>query len=534
MKNFTTYLLLFIAIQFSSAQFYGPNDFRISDAGGFGSTITEVDFPDLAYNFTIQNYLVVWDSDDTDQNGVVNNNNQIIGRFTDLNGNIQGNDILISSLNLGNNQRRNLHPRITFNTTDNNYLVVYQGDFNSNKTEAYGVIVNQDGTLNTTDFRISFTAANEDGRSPAIAYNPNLNEYLAIFISRILSTSTTPARVEITGQRISNTGVLLGNAFDITNSITAGAQTNGSIPDIIFNPLSNEYLVTYVTSPITNEEEAYATIVSQTGVVGNTVRLSNRGAIDNSGFVNKSVRAAHSIIDNSYLFVYEADNSTAGEYDVFGVIYDAAMNLLVPEFEISQVGGSDTRLDAVIPHVEWLPADNMFYVVFQANPFFSDRNEREIFMRSVSSTGTVGANLLRVSEAPVAAAGSATQPRIVSNGDGALLTVYKAEDTSTQSMMVNGEFEIYGQFYGTATFNEAEQELTAINLYPNPALNEIYITGLDHIFSFSVYDAIGKQVFKKQNHSSDQPISITDFSKGLYFIEIELAERKEVIKFIKE
>lgn len=262
--------------------------------------------------------------------------------------------------------------------------------------------------------------------------------------------------------------------------------------------------------------------------------MCNRGAIDNSGFANKSVRAAHSNIDNSYLFVYEADNSTAGEYDVFGVIYDATMNLLVPEFEISQVGNSDTRLDAVIPHVEWLPADNMFYVVFQANPFFSDRNEREIFMRSVSSTGTVGTNLLRVSEAPVAAAGSATQPRIVSNGDGALLTVYKAEDTSTQSMMVNGEFEIYGQFYGTATFNEAEQELTAINLYPNPALNEIYITGLDHIFSFSVYDAIGKQVFKKQNHSSDQPISITDFSKGLYFIEIELAERKEVIKFIKE
>ena len=523
----------------ANAQFYGPDDFRISDAGGFGNNLIEVDFPDMAYNTVSQNYLVVWESDDIDQVGVVDNNIQIIGRFVDLNGNVQGNDFLISSLSLGQSMLTNTRPRVSYNSTNNNYLVVYEGEFNNGEREIFGVIVDANGVITTPDFRITTRGASgvttTSSRSPGLTYNPTLNEYLVVYVYIVEATSTTPATVEIEGQRLSSTGALLGTTISITDS-TTGAQTNSSIPDVIFNSQTNEYVVTYSASPLPLEEEAYVTIVSQSGTVGTTTRLSNRGSIDNLSFAFKYVRAAWDELNNQYLFVYDADNTTNGEIDVFGVIYDSTMSLVVPEFEISMVAGTSTRHDAVSPDVEWLPGDNNYYVVFRANPFFTNRNEVEIFMRSVSNVGAVGTNLLRVSSAPIDEAGSARFPRILSNGNSALLTVYAAEDTSPASMMVDREYEVYGQFYGSPTLSVASSDDQLLSVFPNPVESKLFIDrNGETLLSFSIFNVMGKEVSAaKINESSIQTIDLSELSAGLYFLNIITDSHSEVHKILKK
>jgi hypothetical protein len=532
------YLLIFLCAT-ANAQFYGPDDFRISDAGGFGNNLIEVDFPDLAYNSSNQNYLVVWESDDTDQIGVVDNNTQIIGRFVDLNGVIQGNDFLISSLSLGQSMLTNTHPRVSYNSNNNTFLVVYEGEFNNGEREIFGVIVDANGVIITPDFRITTRGASgvttTSSRYPGITYNPTLNEYLVVYVFIIEATSTRPAMVEIEGQRLSSTGALLGSTIPITDS-TSGAQTNSSIPDVIFNSQTNEYVVTYSASPLLLEEDAYVTIVSQNGTVGTTTRLSNRGSIDNLSFASKYVRAAWDKLNNQYLFVYDADNSTNGEIDVFGVIYDSTMSLVVPEFEISMVAGSSTRHDAVSPDVEWLPGDNNYYVVFRANPFFTNRNEVEIFMRSVSNVGVVGSNLLRVSSAPVDEAGSARFPRVLGNGNSALLTVYAAEDTSPSSMMVDREYEVYGQFYGSPTLSVTSINNQLLSVYPNPVKNRLNIDGNDETFlSIHLYDVMGKNVFSKITDTTDlQSIDFSYVPQGLYFLKVTTTRSTETFKVYKK
>ncbi|PQJ14289.1 T9SS type A sorting domain-containing protein [Nonlabens tegetincola] len=535
MKTF--YILLFTTF-ICQAQFYGPDDFRISDAGGFGNTTPSVDFPDIAYNSNNHTYLAVWESADTDFNGVVANNSQIIGRFIDLNGNVLGNDILISSLNLGQAPLENRFPRVAFNSSNNTFLVVYQGQLNANKSEIYGVVLDQNGSIISSDYRITNSGSSGnssiDARTPALVYNSLLNEYFMTYIMVSQATSTANGSLELYGQRLNQNGLQTGTSFPITNSAN-GIQTNGSIPDVIFNPNAREYAVTYVASPINNQEEAFVTIVSENGNLVNQYRLSNRGSINSNSFGNKWVRAAYSTTDNRYIFVYEADNSRAGEIDVFGVIYDDSMNILVPEFEISQVGAQSTRHFAAAADVDWNPNDNTFYVVFNANPFFSNRFEREIFMRTVTTTGVTGNSLLRVSAAPVNADGSAFLPRIVSNGQAALLIVYKAEDTSSGSMMVNQEYEVYGQLYGSSTLSLDPNQQSQIEFYPNPSKDFIFIEGNGDVEkSVTISSLSGTQLL--QHHEINQnltKIDISNLATGVYFLTVTSNNDIITWKFIK-
>ncbi|ARN78997.1 hypothetical protein BST97_13920 [Nonlabens spongiae] len=532
MKHLYLICLVLFNVSVINAQFYGPDDFRISDAGGSGSTNSTVEFPDVDYGFSNQQFLAVWSSDDTDQPGVIDNDKQILGRFIDLSGNLIGSDFLISSLNLGNTSE-NEFPRVAYNSSDDNFMVVYQGEPTNGEDEIYGVVLDPNGMVVSADFRITDfggSSSSRDIRTPGIAYNPNLNEFLVVFITSDFLSS--PTVVDIEGQRVGPTGNLIGNRFSVSSINTA--EVNGSIPDVIFNNDTNEYVVTYVASPISNQEGPYATIVAQDGQVGSTTALSTRGSISPSSFGNRWVRAAHNPVDHTLLFVFDMDNSRSGEIDVIGAIYDNAMNILVPEFDISRVGNSDTRYDAATPDVTWLPSDNLFYVVYRANPFLSNRSEREIFMNSVSSTGSLG-NRLQVSSAPIDEEGNAKLPRVVSNGDGALLTVYEAEDTSTTNMMVNGEYEIFGQLYGTPTLSSEIEEMIDFIIYPNPAEDYIYLTGLTkNLKEIKIINELGQTVLKESlDFEVMNQLNIGNLTSGIYFLEAMTPSGSVVFKFVK-
>lgn len=157
-------------------------------------------------------------------------------------------------------------------------------------------------------------------------------------------------------------------------------------------------------------------------------------------------------------------------------------------------------------------------------------------MRSVTNAGVIGANLLRVSSAPVDEAGSARFPRILSNGNSALLTVYAAEDTSPASMMVDREYEIYGQFYGSPTLSVASNNDQLLSVFPNPVESKLFIDRNDAtILSIQLYDLMGKEILKKSTNESEmQIVDLLEVRKGLYFLKIATDKGVEVIKICKK
>ena len=73
---------------------------------------------------------------------------------------------------------------------------------------------------------------------------------------------------------------------------------------------------------------------------------------------------------------------------------------------------------------------------------------------------------------------------------------------------------------------------SGFEIYPNPAKDFIRInTESQEVISYKIFDISGKQL-SSGNLSKSQTIDISRFSKGLYFIELELDNRTVIEKFI--
>jgi len=72
-----------------------------------------------------------------------------------------------------------------------------------------------------------------------------------------------------------------------------------------------------------------------------------------------------------------------------------------------------------------------------------------------------------------------------------------------------------------------------IHIYPNPAKNELQITGLTEPSKFSLFDLNGKSLMSK-NIINNEVISISTLSKGIYIVRLKTSEGSIISKLIKE
>jgi hypothetical protein len=71
-----------------------------------------------------------------------------------------------------------------------------------------------------------------------------------------------------------------------------------------------------------------------------------------------------------------------------------------------------------------------------------------------------------------------------------------------------------------------------ITITPNPAINSLFIKGLNKMATISVCDLIGNQLYSKV---SDNPhLDIKDYQSGVYFVKIETDNETVIRKFIKQ
>lgn len=87
----------------------------------------------------------------------------------------------------------------------------------------------------------------------------------------------------------------------------------------------------------------------------------------------------------------------------------------------------------------------------------------------------------------------------------------------------------FGTINGTLNTDDLEKE-SAIRLYPNPANDYVFISGLKHPENYSIYNVVGKHITSGvvTNRNS---IGINDLVNGFYFLKFETSQ---TIRFVKQ
>lgn len=70
------------------------------------------------------------------------------------------------------------------------------------------------------------------------------------------------------------------------------------------------------------------------------------------------------------------------------------------------------------------------------------------------------------------------------------------------------------------------------NLYPNPAKNVVTIECQSTNFNYALYNNLGQLLVSNKNNVNKTVIDLTDFSKGIYFITVEIGNQKHRKKLI--
>jgi|GEM_PF-3323082 len=329
----------------------GANDFRISDAGGSGNAALNAFEPAVAYNSANNEYLVVWEGDDTDATGVVDDEVEIFGqRLAAATGaEVGANDFRISDAGgSGSAALDAFDPAVAYNSANNEYLVVWEAD----DTDATGVVDNEfeifgqrlaaatGAEVGANDFRISDAGGSGnaalDAFDPAVAYNSANNEYLVVWVGDDTdATGVVDDEFEIFGQRLAAaTGAEVGaNDFRISDAGGSGnADLEAFEPAVAYSITDNEYKVVWeaddtdATGVVDDEFEIFSQrLDAATGAeVGtNDERLSDAGGSGSTAAFAGFPAVAYNSTNNEYLVVWTADDTDAagvvgGEFEIFG------------------------------------------------------------------------------------------------------------------------------------------------------------------------------------------------------------------------
>jgi len=341
----------------------GSNDFRISDMGPDGDTDYDAFVAAVATNSNNNTYLVVWCGDD-DTGGLVDEEHEIFGQLLDSSGTqIGDNDVRISYAGgTGSPDTRTHSPGVAFNSTSNEFLVVWSADNPEDgcvddEYEIWGQVVDEwIAPLYGGNFRISFNGGSGDptydAGYPAVTANPDADEYLVVWESDDTYQGMVDEEYEIFAQRVSSTGVLVGSNLRMSDMGGSGdPQYNAYSPDVVYNSRDHEYLIVWFgddnTGGLVDEEyEIFGQLITWdgAGTGPNDFRISDMGGTGDPAYIAVGPSAAYNPRRNEYLVVWRGDDNVGGvvegEIEVFSQRMTADIVGLGPnDFRLSDVGG---------------------------------------------------------------------------------------------------------------------------------------------------------------------------------------------------
>jgi len=450
-------------------------DFRLSDMGPDGDATYAALSPAVAYNSTEDEYLVVWSGDD-DTGTLANDECEIFGQRVDAaTGAEIGTDLRLSDMGPDGDANYDASsPAVAYNSTANEYLVVWSGDDDTGalvdgEGEIFGQRVDAaTGAEIGTDLRLSDMGpdgdANYGASSPAVAYNSTANEYLVVWSADDDTSALVRAEREIFGQRVSATAAEIGaNDFRLSDMGPDGQTYYGAyFPAVAYNNAEGEYLVVWWGDDATgglvnNEFEIFGQRVDAASgaEIDADFRLSDMGPDGNANYDAYRPAVAYNRADNEYLVVWYGDDDTGGlvdeELEIHGQRVSAGgTEIGTNDFRLSDMGpDEDANYGAYPPAVAYNSAANEYLVVWCGEDDTGGlvNNEHEIFGQRVSAGGTeIGTNDFRLSD--MGPDGDATYdalyPAVAWSGAGnEYLVVWYGDDDTGE--LVDEEYEIFGQ-----------------------------------------------------------------------------------------
>jgi len=364
-------------------------DFRLSDMGPDGDSTYGAATPAVAYNSINNEYLVVWSGSDNTP-PLVDAESEIFGQRVDAatGAEIGDNDFRLSDMGPdGDIRYLASSPAVTYNGTDNEYLVVWEGTDDTpplvlGEVEIFGQRVDAatGAEIGDNDFRLSDMGPDGDTRywaiAPAVAYNGTDNEYLVVWSGDDNTGSLVDGEREVYCQRVeADTGLEVGPDLRLSDMGPDGdVAYSGALAAVAYNGTGNEYLVVWEgeddTAPLVdNEFEIYGQRVdgaTGTEIGPNDFRLSDMGPDGDPDFRGVGAAVAYNSVENEYLVIWHGDDDIPplvdGESEIFGQQVDAATG--------AEVGSNDFRLSDMGPN-----GDTDYYGLLAAVAYGSLQNE---------------------------------------------------------------------------------------------------------------------------------------------------------------
>lgn len=340
----------------------GPNDFLVARIGPVGEDDTDAIEPAVAYNSARNEFVVVFAGDEaTDAEPLITDTFEIYAQRVSASGTPQGPALRISDMGSSdtNGSFDANSPAITYNSSDDSFLVAWRGDddsagFGNGDVEIWGQrLAYSSGALvetGTNDFNISNmrgTPADtqRDARDgPAVAWNSVSNNFLVAWGGDGLGTDN---EFEVFGQALSSAGAAIGaDDFRISNTGSDGATTSEVFfDDLVYNASRNEFLAAWTADPaIDNDFEVHAKRLNGTSwaAVGGDTRLTTTGTEGVPGSPAQFAAVAHDPASDEYYLVWEAEGAGLGadEVEVFGARFTGALGAAEAAHRLTEAGAA--------------------------------------------------------------------------------------------------------------------------------------------------------------------------------------------------
>lgn len=314
-----------------------------------------------AVDFCGANYLVVWgyelDATPT-QYGV-------LGRLLSPTGSELSAPFAIS---LGTDFNR-FEPDVAFNSGGpSEYLVVWQQVYYG-ESDIRARRVQQDGVLLTPEIPVALSSHIES--HPAVASNSNTVEWLVVY------EYDNGSDTDIYGQRISATGEVLSGPVTI-----ASGSNNQTLPDVIFLPAAEQYLVVWEEWTPAVEVNIYGQRVSQDGaLLGGNILLAGNSNWDIEPNLSANTQ------QNEFLLVWSLRTQEAEEsHSIYAQRINATGGLIGAAVPVMQGGGIPRQYPAAAYHTGVNE-----YLLSWEEAYLPNPADHDIYSRRLAADGSLPA-----------------------------------------------------------------------------------------------------------------------------------------------
>ena len=419
----------------------GSDDFQVSTASPQPTDSR------IAYNATADELLVVWTSVDSALEP------SIYGQLLDATDGSQiGNEFLIAALDAGDPTTGYIEPAVAWNSTDNEYVVVFSGDNTTGGATTFEIYAQRvseagapiGGATRVSDMGTVDTDGSFDASEPDIAYDATTNSYLVVWEGDDDTAPLVNGENEIFGQLLAANLTESGGDVRLSDMGVDGVSSSDArSPAVAFLAgTSARYLVVWDGDDDGLTYKIHGQFVNTSGgEIGSDFLVST--AATNDEAYDPDVAADPT--NGQFMAVWEQESITPNDFEVAGALLSTAG--VNSAFDISESGDANWIVNN--PAVAYSATLDLFSIVWTGDHLgLTGADEHEVLHVLLDpATGAAAEPVERISTmgANGVPSSAVTDADVAPASGGTFAAVWSAENPPTPPA---GQSEVWGQLLG--------------------------------------------------------------------------------------